>query len=202
MSVKQPDQTRDAILEAAFEEIYRHGFQAASLTNILAKTKLTKGALYHHFPAKQDLGLAVVDEVIQKRLEEWMFLPLRGSDDPIAALRAILSNRALRTPEAIALGCPLNNLMQEMSSLNEEFKLHLSAVLKAWQEAVFQALKRAQKLGQLRKEVDCRAVALFIVSAYEGCVSIAKNQQSPKEFRLCIEQLDGYVEGLLVKPGR
>ena len=203
MSVKQPDQTRDAILEAAFWEIYRHGFQAASLSNILAKTKLTKGALYHHFPAKQDLGLAVVDEVIHQRLEKWLFQTLREADDPIAVLREVIRNRAkLSTPEMIALGCPLNNLMQEMSPLNEEFKVHLSAVLKTWQDTLLSAFKRAQKAGHLRKDVDCRAAALFTVSAFEGCVSVSKNLQSPKELRLCLEQLDGYLENLLVKPKR
>lgn len=198
MTVKQPDQTRDAILEAAFWEIYRHGFQAASLASILAKTKLTKGALYHHFPAKQDLGLAVVDEVIHQRLEKWLFQPLREAADPIAALREVLRQRGkLSTPEMIALGCPLNNLMQEMSPLNEEFKVHLSAVLKTWQDTLLSAFKRAQKNGQLRKDVDCRAAALFTVSAFEGCVSVSKNLQSAKELRLCLEQLDSYLEYLL-----
>lgn len=198
MTVKQPDQTRDAILEAAFEEIHRHGFQAASLNNILAKTKLTKGALYHHFPAKQDLGLAVVDEIIHGRLEKTFFQPLRDSRDPIKALREQFQARAKqRSPELVALGCPLNNLMQEMSPLDEEFKTHLNKVLKHWQDAILDALKRAQQAGQLRKDVDCRAAALFILSAYEGCVSVAKNLQSSKEFQICINQLDGYIEGLL-----
>lgn len=203
MSEKQADQTREAILEAAFWEIHRHGFQAASLSNILAKTKLTKGALYHHFPAKQDLGMAVVDEVIHQRLEKWMFQPVREAEDPIAALREVYRNRGkISTPETVSLGCPLNNLMQEMSPLNEEFKVHLSAIVKAWQDTLLSAFKRAQKVGVLRNDVDCRAAALFAVSAYEGCVSVAKSLQSPKELRLCLDQLDSYLDSLLVKPPR
>ncbi|MBI3561629.1 MAG: TetR/AcrR family transcriptional regulator [Gammaproteobacteria bacterium] len=200
MRIKQPDQTRETLLDAAFWEIYRHGFQAASLSNILHKTGLTKGALYHHFPAKHDLGLAVVDEVIHQRLEKWLFLPLRNATDPITTLREILRNRAkLTTPEMVALGCPLNNLMQEMSPLDKEFKQHLSVVLKIWQDTVFNALKRAQQNRQLRQNIDCRAAALFIISAFEGCISVSKNLQSPKEFRLCMTQLDDYLEHLLVK---
>ena len=67
MQTKQPDQTRDKILHSAFCEIHRQGFQAASIANILQDTGLTKGALYHHFPTKQALGLAVIDEVIRRR---------------------------------------------------------------------------------------------------------------------------------------
>jgi TetR/AcrR family transcriptional repressor of nem operon len=145
----------------------------------------------------------VVDEVIHQRLEKWLFQPLREAADPVAVLREVLRHRAkLSTPEMIALGCPLNNLMQEMSPLNEEFKVHLSAVLKTWQDTILSALKRAQKAGLLRKDVDTRAAALFTVSAFEGCVSVAKNLQSPKELRLCLDQLDGYLDNLLIKPQR
>jgi len=58
----EPD-TRSKILFAAYKEIHLHGFQAASLNNILAHTGVTKGALYHHFPNKTELGYAVIDEV-------------------------------------------------------------------------------------------------------------------------------------------
>ena len=68
MTAKQPDITRDRILDAAFQEIHKYGFQAASLSNILDRTGLTKGALYHHFPDKDRLGHAVIEEVIREAL--------------------------------------------------------------------------------------------------------------------------------------
>lgn len=195
---KQPDVTRDAIVDAAYQEIYRHGFQAASLNNILAKTRLTKGALYHHFPTKNDLAYAVIDEVIREGLEVRIFAPLRESADPVEALLDVIRNKADGvTADTVKLGCPLNNLMQEMSPLDSEFKGRLNAILKTWQDTVREALQRAQKQGRVRKDVDCRAAALFIVSAYEGCIGIAKNLQSVKEFRLCMVQLEHYVLGLL-----
>jgi AcrR family transcriptional regulator len=202
MSAKQPDITRDKILDAAFQEIHKRGFQAASLSNILDRTGLTKGALYHHFPDKDRLGYAVIDEVIRESLEVMMFAPLRETDDPVGTLRAVIARKAERaTGETVALGCPLNNLMQEMSPLEPEFKRRLMEILKTWQDVVTDALKRGQKRGQVRPDVDCRAAALFIVSAFEGCIGIAKNLQSVKEFRLCITQLVTYIDGLQA-PGR
>jgi len=62
---RAPEVTRQKLLSAAFEEIYRSGFQAASLDRILAKAGVTKGALYHHFIDKAALGYAVVDEVVK-----------------------------------------------------------------------------------------------------------------------------------------
>ncbi len=200
MTAKQPDITRDKILDAAFQEIHKHGFQAASLSNILDRTGLTKGALYHHFPDKDRLGHAVVEEVIRESLETMVFAPLRATNDPIGTLREVIQLKADKaTAEYVALGCPLNNLMQEMSPLDADFKRRLTEILRTWQDVVTDALKRGQKTGQVRSDVDCRAAALFIVSAFEGCIGIAKNLQSVKEFRLCMAQLVGYVEGLQAK---
>ena len=197
MSAKQPDITRDKILDAAFQEIHRHGFQSASLSSILASTELTKGALYHHFPTKNDLGHAVIDEIIRSGLDAMVLAPLREADDPLETLVEIIRRKAERsTVESVSLGCPLNNLAQEMSPLDDEFKQRLNSILMEWQNAFSDALKRAQKQGRVRKDVDCKAAALFILSAWEGCVGVAKNMQSVKEFRLCLKQLEAYVRSL------
>ncbi|MFY9315000.1 MAG: TetR/AcrR family transcriptional regulator [Burkholderiales bacterium] len=198
---KQPDVTRETILDAAFQEIHRHGFQAASLNNILARTGFTKGALYHHFPTKDALGFAVIEEVVHEGFDAMVFAPLRESSAPYATLLEIVRLKAQRADlESVTLGCPLNNLIQEMSPLDAAFKKRLNAVLENWQDAVTEALTRAQKQGRVRRGVDSRAAALFIVSAWEGCVGVAKNLQSVKDFRLCMKQLEEYVAGLAASP--
>lgn len=196
MDSRQPDQTRQRLLDAAFAEIYRHGFQAASLANILADTGLTKGALYHHFPDKKSLGLAVVDEIIGKRMTERFVDPLRASKQPMRAMLDLLGEKRRQPEASLKLGCPLNNLMQEMSPVDEDFRMGLRRVLSAWQIAFEETLQRAQAAGELRRDVDCRAAALFIVAAWEGCVGVAKNMQSADGFADCMAQLQGYVESL------
>ena len=199
-AARQPDVTRETILDAAFQEIYRHGFQSASLNNILARTGLTKGALYHHFQTKDALGFAVIDEVVREGLDAMVFAPLRESTTPFATLLEIVRRKADRADsEHVMLGCPLNNLMQEMSPLDATFRKRLNSVLKSWQDAVSDALLRGQKQGEVRRNVDARAAAMFIVSAWEGCVGVAKNLQSVKDFRLCMKQLEDYILGLAAK---
>jgi TetR/AcrR family transcriptional regulator, transcriptional repressor for nem operon len=191
------DLTRQRILDAAFAEIYRHGYQAASVASILVDTGLTKGALYHHFLDKKSLGLAVVDEMIAQRLLERYLLPLREADQPAARLLDLMAAKSAQSDEDIQLGCPLNNLMQEMSPLDEDFRTRLNRILVAWQEVIATALQRAQAAGEVRPEVDCHAAALFIVSAWEGCAGTAKNMQSAEAFRACMAQLHLYVLGLM-----
>ena len=90
-ATKSPDLTRHTLLEAAFAEIHRNGFQAASLAQILADTGLTKGALYHHFPDKKALGLAVVEEMIRPLITAMMFKPLANTRQPLTAMQALAS---------------------------------------------------------------------------------------------------------------
>jgi TetR/AcrR family transcriptional regulator, transcriptional repressor for nem operon len=197
MVTRQRDQTRHRLLDAAFAEIHRHGFQAASVADILADTGLTKGALYHHFPDKKSLGLAVVDEIIGKRMADLFVQPLMTAERPVQALLDLLEEKSRQPEASLRLGCPLNNLMQEMSPVDEDFRTHLHRILVSWQTTFEKALRRAQAAGELRPEVDCRAAALFIVAAWEGCVGVAKNMQSVAGFSGCMGQLQSYVTSLL-----
>lgn len=189
--------TRQKLLQAAFTEIYRNGFQAASLTQILADTGLTKGALYHYFSDKKTLGLAVVDEMIRPYMTAMMFDPLTETRQPLATMQSLLAAKAAEDdPQIVALGCPLNNLMQEMSPVDERFRLLLNDIFQDWVAVVREALTRGKKSGEVRKNVDAAQTAFFIVSALEGCVGMSKNTQSVVAFRGCLAQLSQYLDTL------
>lgn len=194
---RDPHATRDKLLNAAFEEIYRRGFQAASLDTILAKAGVTKGALYHHFPDKAALGYAVVDEVVKGHLlERWGVLePTTG--DPLTALQRILRGRAASlTSREVELGCPLNNLAQEMSPLDQRFRRGVNATFDIWTGAVAQDLERGQAEGIVRKDVEPRKIAAFVVASIEGSFGLAKGAQSAALLRSNLEVLGTFLESL------
>lgn len=193
----QTADTRHTLLQATFAEVYRHGFQAASLSQILADTGLTKGALYHYFPDKKALGLAVIEEIVRPLMRTMMFEPLLQTRQPLAALQALLVAKAGEDdPQIVALGCPLNNLMQEMSPLDESFRLRLNSIFQDWVSVVEAALLRGKKSGEVRKNIDAAETAFFIVSALEGCVGMSKNTQSVKAYRGCLAQLGLFLDTL------
>jgi AcrR family transcriptional regulator len=196
---RNADQTRQRILEAAFMEIYRNGFQGMRVDEVLAATSLTKGALYHHFPNKQALGYAVVDEVIQQIVQATWIQPLRGAEDPLQALIDVIDQLPdNKPPEMIQYGCPLNNLAQEMSPLDEGFRQRLDHVFDAWQGATRDALVKAQQSGQIRQDCDCGEIATFIMAALEGCIGLAKNAQSTERLKTCNRGLIQFILSLSV----
>ena len=199
---RAPDVTRQKLLSAAFEEIYRSGFQAASLDRILAKAGVTKGALYHHFLDKAELGYAVVDEVVKELLlQRWLGLLDQQAGDPLTALQGVLRQRAASlTADEIEFGCPLNNLAQEMSPLDERFRRLVDATFETWRKGFARALERGQAEGSVRQDVDARKVAAFLVAAAEGSYGLAKSANSRTMLRSNLETLATYLDSLRAAP--
>lgn len=189
--------TRARLLEAAFTEIHRAGFQAASLERILADTGLTKGALYHHFQSKLELGYAVVEEVIAPQLRAMWLNPIHDGDDPLGAMIRMFRDAGREaTLDLIEVGCPLNNLAQEMSPLDEGFRRRLDGIAAELRDGFAEALARGKQARTVRADVEPKATALFIVAAMEGCMSMAKNTQSLDILKNCGQGLIHYLESL------
>ncbi len=193
---RDPERTRLAILDAACKEIHHKGFQAASLRDILADTGLTRGALYHHFASKQELGFAAVECIRQLVERDWLE-PLSKSDDPIAVIKRQLRVFPRRVPaEEILMGCPLNNLGQELAAVDEEFRRRLQEVYEYWLKGLREALRRGQRAGKVSPEADPREEALFVVACLTGGRSLAKTGQDLKVLASVGKTLVRHLEGL------
>ncbi|MBV2091262.1 MAG: TetR/AcrR family transcriptional regulator [Candidatus Thiodiazotropha sp. (ex Ctena orbiculata)] len=191
------DKTRQALLEAAYEEIYRNGFQAASLNTILERTGVTKGALYHHFSSKQKLGYAVIDEIISQKLDREWLTPIQQPGHPIDVMIGVIQLAGQQiTGQQIDQGCPLNNLAQEMSPIDPGFRQRIDHLYRKWQESIEKILRDGQQAGTVKPSINPADAALFILASLEGCMGIAKNAQSIDELKRCAQGLFGYLESL------
>ena len=199
--LRDPERTRERLLQAAFREVYRSGFQSAGLDTILAAAGVTKGALYHHFESKEALGYAIVEEVIEPDLRAKWLRPLLRGKDPIDTLIGIVQGESVR-PEDVRGGCPLNNLAQEMSPLDEGFRKRLAIVFRAWQEGIAAALREGQAQGRVRRDAEPAEAAGFLIATLEGYVSLAKNAQDAKVLKTGIKSIVGWLRSLRVPGNR
>ena len=192
---RDAERTRERLVQAAAREIYRAGFQSASLETILAATGVTKGALYYHFDSKEALGYAVVDEVIGPDVRLAWVRPLLTDKDPIDALIGAVRNIPVQ-PVIVRGGCALNNLAQEMSPLHAGFRKRLETAFNAWREAVASILRRGQAEGSVRRDVKPDDAAGLLIAMVEGYGSLAKNAQDPKVMKAGIRNIVGWLESL------
>jgi len=194
---RNPERTRERLLQAAFREVYRYGFQSAGIDTILAATNVTKGALYYHFENKGALGYAIVEEIIAKLTHDRWLLPLQRSTDkdPVDALIGIVQAIPVR-PRDVKGGCPLVNLTQEMSQLDEQFRKRLERIFRAWQEGIAMALRRGQSHGRVRRDLVPEEAASFLIAMVEGYQVLAKNSQDVRVWNVGIKNIEGWLKSL------
>lgn len=193
--LRDSERTRERLLQAGFQEVYRSGFQSASIDTILAATNVTKGALYHHFYSKEELGHAIIEEIIAKlTLDKWS-RPLQRARNPINTLIAIVQATSVR-PKDVKGGCPLANLTQEMSGLDEQFRKRLETIFHAWQEGIAAALRRGQSARTVRRDLVPEEAAGFLIAMYEGYVMLAKNAQDAEVWNVGMRNIVGWLKSL------
>jgi TetR/AcrR family transcriptional regulator, transcriptional repressor for nem operon len=193
--VRDPERTRERLLQAAFQEVHRSGFQSASIDAILAATNVTKGALYYHFDSKEALGYAIVDEIIAELIRDRWLHPLLSDGQPIDILIGIVRRIPAR-PADVRESCPLLNLSQEMSPLDEQFRKRLERLFLAWQQGIAALLRKGQSQGTVRRDLKPDEAASFLVAMVEGHAILAKNAQDTKVWEVGIRNIVGWLKSL------
>ncbi|HOV04137.1 MAG TPA: TetR family transcriptional regulator C-terminal domain-containing protein [Kaistiaceae bacterium] len=191
------DATRTRLLDVAFGEIYAHGFQGLRIDTLLDKAGLTKGAFYHHFSSKTALGLAVIDELLAGLADLVWGQHLAQYDDPLEGIEACIGFAlGVLGDRATTFGCPINNLAQEMSAVDDAFRDRLGAVFRGILDHIAAALERGQANGIVRPDVDPRAAAIFILAGFEGMVGLAKSTRDPDMRDAAMGEARRYLESL------
>ena len=192
------DSTRERILRTAFREFLRHGFQSGSLNRIVEAAGVTKGALFHHFADKRALGYAVVDEIVEPLLMERWVTRLERAGDPLSAMQ-----EAFRTYVEADIasgswlhGCPLNNLAQEMSPLDDGFRARIDALYDRWRSALGTALARGKTAGTVRASASPPAAAALLVASQRGIWGTGKSSQSQTVMRHATDGVCAFLDSL------
>lgn len=87
---------KERILEAALDLFAGKGYDATGVQEIVAKAGVTKGALYHHFSAKEDILFEIYGTVFAEQLAELDRILGLGRD-PVWTLRAVIDNIVVST---------------------------------------------------------------------------------------------------------
>ena len=194
-SARDPEGTRGRLLQAAFREVHRTGFQSASIDAILAATNVTKGALYYHFESKEALGYAVVEEKIAGLIRDNWLRPMLSEGEAIDILIGVVRRIPAR-PKNIRAGCPLLLLSQEMSPLDEQFRKRLQRIFLAWQKGIVALLRKGKSQGTVCRDLKPDEAASFLIATVEGYATLAKNAQDAKVWKAGVRNIVGWLGSL------
>ncbi|WP_240485922.1 TetR/AcrR family transcriptional regulator [Anditalea andensis] len=127
--MKKAATTRLLILQKAFEMIYFKGYQITSIDDIIATTQVTKGAFYYHFKNKDEMGHAIINEILKPTLTKCFIEPHQNEQNPLIAIYDLMYNLRMENEFLkVKHGCPASNFTQKMTSCNTDFKYALNEI--------------------------------------------------------------------------
>ncbi len=173
--------TREKILNSAYRLFYEKGFNGTSIDDILKDAQLNKGSLYHIFKSKKKVLLAVIEEKIAPILTEEDYKIIQAEPKPLHFLEQKLLNIDFFD---FKHGCPLNNLVQEMSPVDVDAAKALLKIYNNLEYYYFLAL-RDEKLS----EEDKKSLAKMMVATVEGAIVSAKAAQNKEPYIIIVQQL-------------
>ncbi len=168
-----PD-TRTKIIMTAMELFWDKGYGSTSVADILSRSQIHSGSLYHFFPGKQDVLIGVL-EFYRDQIDTWLLQPAwNGIDDPIEKIFALLN--AYRTQlltTDFSFGCPIGNLALELHEPDPKVRELLAANFANWTTAIEGCLDAAK--NRLPSSANQRALAEYILTVMEGAVMQARS---------------------------
>ncbi len=193
--MQAPRLTRDKIVEAATELFWLKGYGSTSIADILSRTQLNSGSLYHFFPGKQDLLLAVL-EGYRDGIGPMLLEPAwEGVDDPIERVFALLERyRGLILETDCTYGCPIGSIALELHEPDETVRLLLADNFTGWVAAIETCLAEAG--DRLPSDTDRRALAEFVLTVMEGAVMQTRTYRDVAYFDRSVTQLRAHFAAL------
>jgi TetR/AcrR family transcriptional regulator, transcriptional repressor for nem operon len=187
--------TREAILGAATRLMHVRGYQKTSLDDVLRESGVGKGNFYYHFRSKEDLGYAILDQLVtrfQERTLEPCFLERDASR--LAQIRCFLDGvlEIQRRSKCVG-GCAMGNLASELSDVHEGFRARLASVFTAWRARLTTALVEAQASGEVVAACRPESVAHFLVAGLEGAILLTKVSKDISVLEQCVGELKRYL---------
>ena len=192
-------ETQDLIINTSFELFYEKGYNATSIPDIMKKTSLSKGAFYHHFKNKHEIGKRVIQVILRKRIKEGFINPLNETHNgtvPDLLLEVFTKRIKNYSEREKALGCPANNLVGEIGYTEQDFRVILKTLFEEWREALIKIIETGKSKSEIKKDVNSSSVAISLICAFEGVRSLRKVYDDDIIFNEFLESMGNFIKNL------
>jgi AcrR family transcriptional regulator len=184
--------TREALIDAALELFTERGYAEVGTEEIVARAKVTRGALYHHFEDKRDLFRAVFERVegdLMKRIGATMDVAADPWNLMIAGMRSFLDACEEPAVKQISLtDAPAVLGWREWREIDNRHGLGLTRA----------ALQGAVDAGVMRP-IAVEPMAHLLVAALSEAAFVIAYAEKPRQARAEVEEaLVQLIEGLRV----
>ena len=177
--VRNPERTRERILDAAEALILDHGFGATSVDAVTTRAGITKGAFFHHFPSKAELGRALIERFA--RADRAFFAAQlerarRLSSDPLQQVLLLIGlyEEAFESMAEPTPGCLFASYIYEHKLFDEATLAVLRESTLHWRHEMRALLDEVARIHPPRQAVDFETLADLFYSITEGAYVMMK----------------------------
>jgi TetR/AcrR family transcriptional regulator, transcriptional repressor for nem operon len=190
--------TRDRILDAAQRIVLERGFAATSVDAVLAEAPATKGAFFHHFPSKNELGRALLERYAasdERMLDDFMARAEAASDDPARQLVSFIRQfeDAADGLAPTQPGCLFVSFIYESRLADDDEDLIATSILH-WRGRLLEKLQAAARQHPPAIAVDLPSLADQVFTTFEGGFILARAMHEPAHLRAQLTHLRHYLE--------
>jgi TetR/AcrR family transcriptional repressor of nem operon len=181
-AVTQPRafETREKILQAASRLFALKGYHDAKLEEVLNTAQVSKGAFFHQFRDREDLGFAVLDWHMDRRRQLLdaieQELPPAKQADPLQQVfrRLDAIQEMIRRREGCKGGCIVGNMSTALSDCHDGFRKRLAECFEEMAQEFLPHLEAAARQGRVTRRTNTGELARYIVTVIEGAIMQAR----------------------------
>jgi len=184
--MRKGELTRERLIAEATRLVQAHGIGATSVNDLLLAAGVTKGSLYFHFPGKDDLCLAVLEQA-RERFLDFLDGNLTGATprDQLAHMLAAVLDR--HRERGFRGGCLFGNTALEMSDHDERYAREVRMLFDRWTEKVAAVIGAGQVAGTVRADLPAADLARLIVATIEGGIMLSRVGQDARPLKNSLE---------------
>lgn len=192
--MRNPIETKSAILQHAANLFNVQGYKATSISHITDSTGFTKGAIYRHFKNKEKLeeqSLVYLMGVMFEKLRS----QIKKQNNAVDKLKGVIRFfESYISKSPIAGGCPLLNVAIEADDHSPHLRKKAYSILEILKESIVTILSNGIKFGQIKRNIDKEYYATVIIASLEGAIMMSRLSKTDRDIRLVIAHLEKLIE--------
>lgn len=181
-------EVRSGILAAALELFADRGYDATSVSEVVLRSGVTKGALYHYFASKEDLLYEIYRSHLDQQLNELDRI-LGANDDPITSLHAVIKSLVVTTVTHMS---EVTVFSREMSKFSPERMAVMQADWRRYQDGVRDLIRLAQQDGALAAGTSPE-LASWMIFGFTNSLPLWYRTDGPKSPTQMADELSALV---------
>lgn len=196
---KDAKNTRIAIMDSAQDLILDHGFGGTTVDAVIEKAGVSKGAFFHYFSSKDELGKALVKRYADadaEHLEKTLKKAEGLADDPLRQLLIFIKlfEQEMDELEEPYPGCLYASYLSQAELFDKNVRELIRESMLLWRIRIKEKLDQIITDHPPAKDIDLESLADMLLVIFEGAFVLSQSIQDPKTVSRQLSHYHSYLK--------